>query len=112
METTSSSHSGKIRSQVSGAVYNANSFRYEPTEAVAGYLNDAGGPTRPADTRRIFIIRADGTLVSRQSHGQFWRTDFESLALQPGDSVIVPPRIKCAGGSCNNFSPRCFLRRL
>jgi polysaccharide export outer membrane protein len=89
--------------QVSGAVYNANSFRYEPRKRVAGYLNDAGGPTRQADTRRIFIIRADGTLVSRQSHGQFWRTDFESLALQPGDSVIVPPRINAPGGFMQQF---------
>jgi protein involved in polysaccharide export with SLBB domain len=84
--------------QVSGAVYNGNSFRYERGKRVAGYLNDAGGPTRQADSRRIFIIRADGTVVSRQSHSQFWRTDFERLALLPGDSVVVPQRINAPGG--------------
>ena len=84
--------------QVFGAVYNASSFRYAPGKRVGGYENDAGGPTRQADARRMFIIRADGTFVSRQSHGQFWRTDFEKLTLLPGDSVIVPPRINAPGG--------------
>ena len=54
--------------QVAGAVYNANAFRHQPDERLVAYLNDAGGATREADQKRIFVIRADGTVVSRQSH--------------------------------------------
>jgi protein involved in polysaccharide export with SLBB domain len=85
--------------QVAGAVYNENAFRYQPRKHLSAYLNDAGGPTRQADTRRIFLVRADGTVISRQSHGEFWHTDFESTVLLPGDAIIVPTKLK----SPNNF---------
>ncbi len=85
--------------QVAGAVYNENAFRYQPRKQVYAYLNDAGGPTRQADVRRIFLIRADGTVVSRQNHGEFWHTDFERTTLLPGDAIIVPTKLK----SPNNF---------
>jgi protein involved in polysaccharide export with SLBB domain len=85
--------------QVAGAVYNENAFRYQPRKHLSAYLNDAGGPTRQADGKRIFLVRADGTVISRQSHGQFWHSDFESTVLLPGDAIIVPTKLK----SPNNF---------
>jgi polysaccharide export outer membrane protein len=85
--------------QVGGAVYNENAFRYQPGKHLSAYLNDSGGPTRQADAKRIFLVRADGTVISRQSHGQFWHTDFESTVLLPGDAIIVPTKLK----SPNNF---------
>lgn len=84
--------------QVAGAVYNENAFRYQRRMRLLAYLAEAGGPTRQADTRRIFLIRADGTVVSRQSHGMFWRGNFEKLTLLPGDAIIVPTKLKSAGG--------------
>lgn len=84
--------------QVAGAVYNPNAFRYEPRKRLEAYLRDAGGPNRGADSRRIFLIRADGTVVSRQNHGQFWRADFEKSTLLPGDSIIVPAKLKSPAG--------------
>ncbi len=89
--------------QVAGAVYNENAFRYEPGKHLSAYLNEAGGPTRLADSGRIFLVRADGSVISRQSHGQFWRTDFESTALLPGDAIIVPTRVK---------GPSTFMQQL
>ncbi len=85
--------------QIAGAVYNENAFRYQPRKHLSAYLSDAGGPTRQADTKRIFLVRADGTVVSRQSHGPFWHSDFESTVLLPGDAIIVPTKLK----SPNNF---------
>ena len=84
--------------QVAGAVYNPNAFRYQPGKRLAEYLNDAGGPTRQADKRRIFLIRADGTVVSSQNHGQFWHGSFESTAVLPGDAIVVPTKLKAPGG--------------
>jgi protein involved in polysaccharide export with SLBB domain len=89
--------------QVSGAVYNENAFRYEQRKRLYAYLNDAGGPTRQADTKRIFLIRADGTVISRQTHGQFLRSDFEKTTLLPGDAIIVPPKLK---------GPSTFIQQL
>jgi protein involved in polysaccharide export with SLBB domain len=89
--------------QIAGAVYNENAFRYQPRKHLSAYLNDAGGPTRQADAKRIFLVRADGTVVSRQSHGQFWHTDFESTVLLPGDAIIVPTKMK---------SPNSFMQQL
>jgi protein involved in polysaccharide export with SLBB domain len=80
--------------QIAGAVYNENAFRYQPKKHLSAYLNDAGGPTRQADTKRIFLIRADGTVVSRQNHTAFWRDNFEKLTVLPGDAIIVPTKTK------------------
>lgn len=79
--------------QVVGSVYNENAFRYQPRRPVLAYLNDAGGATRDADVKRIFLVRADGEVVSRQSHGG-WQGNFEKISPLPGDAIIVPPRFK------------------
>jgi polysaccharide export outer membrane protein len=78
--------------QVAGSVYNANAFRHQPEKRLIAYLNDAGGATREADEKRIFVIHADGTVVSRQSRNSHGR--FEKLELLPGDAIVVPQKVK------------------
>jgi len=80
--------------QVDGAVYNANAFRHQQGKRLANYLNDAGGATREADQKRIFVIRADGTVVSRQSRKSHVHGDFENMKLLPGDAIVVPAKIR------------------
>jgi protein involved in polysaccharide export with SLBB domain len=80
--------------QVAGAVYNASAFRHEPSKRLEAYLSEAGGATRDADRKRIFVIRADGTVVSRQAHANQGHGSFEKLRLLPGDAIIVPERIR------------------
>ncbi len=48
-----------------GAVYNQNSFVYQEGQTVGHYLQLAGGPNRNADSHYSFIIRADGSVISR-----------------------------------------------
>ncbi len=84
--------------QVSGEVYNVNAFRYQPRKRLGSYLRDSGGPARTADVRRIFLIRADGTVVSRQTQGASWSGDFDRIVLMPGDAIVVPPRLKLSSG--------------
>jgi protein involved in polysaccharide export with SLBB domain len=83
---------------VAGEVYNASTFRYQPKKRLSAYLNDTGGATRMADVKRAFLIRADGTVVSRQTRVSYWAGNFESIALMPGDAIIVPPKLKAPGG--------------
>ena len=80
--------------QVAGSVYNANAFRHQPGKRLIAYLNDAGGATREADEKRIFVIHADGTVVSRQSRNSNSHGSFEKLTLLPGDAIVVPEKLK------------------
>ncbi len=74
---------------VLGAVYNQNAFLQEEKLRVADYLREAGGPTRNADKDRVFIVRADGSVVPRQS-GKRYGQSFEDLRLNPGDALVIP----------------------
>jgi protein involved in polysaccharide export with SLBB domain len=76
-----------------GAVYNKNSFLYRREERVDDYLKRAGGPTRDADTGRMFVIRADGSILSKQSVRGLWNGGFGALRLMPGDAIVVPERL-------------------
>jgi hypothetical protein len=78
---------------VLGAIYNNNSFLYRMDKSVGAYLKLAGGTTRQADTGRMLIIRADGSVLSKQSVGGLWNGGFESRRLMPGDAIVVPERL-------------------
>jgi polysaccharide biosynthesis/export protein len=70
-------------------VYNPNAFIYRSDSIVSEYLSRAGGPTRDADTGSLYVVRADGTVVSRRQFGWF-SSGFSSESLNPGDAIIVP----------------------
>ena len=78
-----------------GAVYDSNSFVYIPHQRAGEYLRDAGGPNRNADRKQIFIIRADGSVVSRQYlQHTLWTNDrFDREVIYPGDTIVVPERL-------------------
>ena len=77
---------------VVGAVNNQNSFLYSNTnrDMVGTYLKKAGGLTRDADRKRAFVIRASGEVVGYDSTRSAWRSDFDSLRIYPGDTIVVP----------------------
>jgi protein involved in polysaccharide export with SLBB domain len=75
---------------VAGAVYNPNSFLYNPHHRVKDYLRLAGGANRDADKSRAYVIRADGSVISKQQISSLRRDGFDSLRVYPGDSVVVP----------------------
>jgi protein involved in polysaccharide export with SLBB domain len=83
---------------VLGSVYNKNSFVYHPEKTLSKYLQLAGGATREADKGRIFVIRADGSVVSKQSVSHLWGGSFEALRLFPGDAIIVPEKMNRGAG--------------
>lgn len=77
---------------VIGAVYDQNSFLFNPTRTVGSYLHLAGGPNRSADAKHEFIIRADGEVLSKESASGMWTNSFNSLHLNAGDTIIVPEK--------------------
>jgi protein involved in polysaccharide export with SLBB domain len=77
---------------VVGAVYDQNSFMFIPNRRVGDYLKTAGGPGRDADKKHMFIIRADGSVISKTTASGVWGNTFESAHMNPGDTVIVPEK--------------------
>lgn len=75
-----------------GAVYDQNSFLYQTSGSAGRYLLMAGGPDRNADFRRTFIIRADGSVISRSAVKGPWGNTFKDLRLNPGDTIVVPDK--------------------
>lgn len=77
---------------VVGAVYDQNSFLFENSRHAGAYLRLAGGPNRDADQKHIFIIRADGSVVSREAESGIWGNEFNTLRMSPGDTIVVPEK--------------------
>jgi protein involved in polysaccharide export with SLBB domain len=77
---------------VLGAVFNQNSFIFRRDADVNSFLKLAGGPNSNADKKRIFIVRANGAVVSKTTVNGLWNDGFEKLRLNPGDSIIVPEK--------------------
>jgi polysaccharide biosynthesis/export protein len=73
---------------VLGAIYNPNSFIHAEKQQVRDYVLQAGGPTRSADEKRLYIVRADGSVLPKQH-----TSSFEKLRLNPGDSVVMPEQL-------------------
>lgn len=82
---------------VFGSVFNAGNYLREDGRDLAHYLRVAGGPTRGADPRSIFVLRANGSVVSNLQ-GSTWfdrglRSSFEALPALPGDTLFVPEEL-------------------
>ena len=75
-----------------GAVYDQNSFLYQNGGSAGHYLLLAGGPDRNADFHRTFVIRADGSVISRDAVKGPWGNTFKTMKLNPGDTIVVPDK--------------------
>ncbi|UCH07569.1 MAG: SLBB domain-containing protein, partial [Deltaproteobacteria bacterium] len=89
---------------VLGSVYNPTSIIYTKGKNVHFYLNLVGGPTPDAEEDEIYIIKADGTVISTtqksksglswDSEGRRWVSGtFMVSRIEPGDTVLVPTKL-------------------
>ncbi|HEY3930529.1 MAG TPA: SLBB domain-containing protein [Candidatus Koribacter sp.] len=81
---------------VTGQVYNSAAITYTPGKDAAWYLRRSGGPTEMASKKEIFIIRANGSVVGRDST-EWFGNEVLRTKLDPGDVLVVPQKI--IGGS-------------
>lgn len=77
---------------VVGAVYNENVFLYQRGGRTRDYLHLAGGSNRNADTHKMFIIRANGSVDSRDGEKGIFGDAFLRAELHPGDTLVVPDK--------------------
>jgi len=78
---------------VVGTVYNENAFLYREEKRVSDYLAQAGGPTKDADIDSLYVIRSDGSVISRRQSGRWFSSGFENEQLMPGDTLVVPEKL-------------------
>lgn len=66
---------------VVGAVRNPTAILHKDGESAEYYINRAGGFSKQADKKEVYIVRADGSAV----------TSFTKLrTLEPGDTILAP----------------------
>jgi polysaccharide export outer membrane protein len=71
-----------------GEVQSQTSHVYEPGLTRSDYIAKSGGTTQKADKKRIYVVRANGDVVTEGRTGWFRRT--QTLAMRPGDTIVVP----------------------
>lgn len=75
---------------VFGAVFEPGSFVYTPGRRIGDFLKLSGGPEKIADRSQIFVVRANGAVVSASSLG--WGSGLGGQPALPGDVIFVPIR--------------------
>jgi protein involved in polysaccharide export with SLBB domain len=72
---------------VIGEVQNVTSHLYKPSLSRDNYIAMSGGVTRRADTGRIYVVRANGSVVINESSR--WYSS-STVQIRPGDTIVVP----------------------
>jgi protein involved in polysaccharide export with SLBB domain len=80
----------KITQEVTilGEVQSPTSHIYSAGLSRDDYIAKSGGTTQKADRKRIYIVRANGDVVSGGRSGWFRRS--QSIEIRPGDTIVVP----------------------
>ncbi len=83
---------------VTGEVYNPTSLVFVDNRSVQHYLDQTGGLTMNADSDSVFVIRADGSVISKRQNRGFLLRSFYRTTIERGDTIFVPKDI-------SRFSP-------
>jgi len=81
---------------VLGNVYNQISMPHVKGKAVEDYLEDVGGPAKSSDLDNIYVIKANGKIISRESYEYKYGytmslfRSLDNMELEEGDAVVVP----------------------
>jgi polysaccharide export outer membrane protein len=79
----------RIQQQVTviGEVQNSTSHLFSPGLSRDDYVALSGGVTRNADTGRIYVVHANGSVIANSGNRWFERS---SQPIKPGDTIVVP----------------------
>ena len=83
---------------VMGSVFSRNNaFIFAKNRSVGDYLALAGGPTDSADADSVFVVRADGSVVSAKQFGWLSPNSLKGVDALPGDVIVVPEKFDRTG---------------
>jgi polysaccharide biosynthesis/export protein len=71
-----------------GEVQDPTSHLYSPDLSRDDYIRLSGGFTAQADSKRIYVVRADGSVVA--NGGSFWFERGSNVQIEKGDTIVVP----------------------
>jgi polysaccharide export outer membrane protein len=71
-----------------GEVQSPTSHVFAPGLTRDDYIAKSGGTTQKADRKRIYVVRANGDVISGGRSGWFRRS--QSVEMRPGDTIVVP----------------------
>ena len=74
---------------VLGEVQSVTSHLYRADLSRDDYITLSGGMTNRADPKKIYVVRASGSVVATE-RGRFFRTEGQSGKIRPGDTIVVP----------------------
>jgi protein involved in polysaccharide export with SLBB domain len=79
----------KFQQQVTviGEVQSVTSHLYSPNLSRDDYIGLSGGMTKRADRKKIYVVRANGSVVANSGSRWFQQS---SVAIRPGDTIVVP----------------------
>ena len=75
-----------------GQVYNPNAVTYRPGKTAGWYLKQAGGATELANKKGIYVVRANGSVISPGGTSDLFSGGVLNTKMQPGDVVVVPEK--------------------
>ena len=85
---------------VNGQVFNPTAISAQSGRSAKWYLSQAGGLTPIADKKAVFVIRADGSVLSAKNNGGgMFSGDPLGATLRPGDAIVVPEKTPKIGGT-------------
>ncbi len=73
---------------VIGEVQSVTSHLYRADLTRADYIAQSGGMTAHADASKIYVVRADGSVVANTTG--FFRIKSAAISIHPGDTIVVP----------------------
>ena len=73
---------------VIGEVFRPTSHLHQGETRIEDYINLSGGFTAKADSGRIYVVRADGSVWSTSGGSSWFRR--MSMEVKAGDTVVVP----------------------
>jgi polysaccharide export outer membrane protein len=72
-----------------GEVQSPTSHVFEAGLTRDDYIARSGGTTQKADRKRIYVVRANGDVISGE-HRSGWFRRSRSVEMRPGDTIVVP----------------------
>ncbi|HET8817541.1 MAG TPA: SLBB domain-containing protein [Pseudidiomarina sp.] len=70
-----------------GEVQLASSYQYDANLTLEDYIERAGGTRQKADEERVYVVKADGSVMVPERSSWF---SARATQIEPGDTIIVP----------------------
>lgn len=79
---------------VIGEVQYPSSHNFRPGLDSRAYIDRSGGFTSNADLKRIYIVRANGSVDMPRAGSKFFMRSNRTLDIRPADTIVVPLKLQ------------------